>query len=441
MSPGTRVAGLLLLLSGLTAVARASEFTGQRTFGAATTRGAYLARGMGARPAALGSAFTAVSDDASAMAWNPAGLGQMSSLSVVAQHDLATEGISISSLSAAMPLGESVAAFSVAMVSYGTLEYRDATGAPAGEGSLTDGAATQGWGFRNPAWLGGLGWSGVAVEVVQEAWATALLGVSAGTLVPLDGGWTFGASVLHLGPRVDGMSLPRAFRLGSAYHTGPVNGVVDLSYGLADHLMTLGAGVEWRPLPWAFARAGWRQEGRGQGLAGSRGVTAGFGARFERIGVDYAYQPFGDLATMHRISLEYRLPGGPRPARVPPPVVTKPLPPKRREPVVKVMPAAGGAEIEGISLKPGTGTPLRTGAISATTHATAGAVHIAPPSSATPAVEPDAGNGPAVDPLLPPPTELETPPDADEGLRGGGRRGGSRPGADGSPDAPLRGGR
>ena len=35
----------------------------------------FLKLGVGARPVAMGSAYTAVADDANALFWNPAGLG------------------------------------------------------------------------------------------------------------------------------------------------------------------------------------------------------------------------------------------------------------------------------------------------------------------------------------------------------------------------------
>jgi hypothetical protein len=33
------------------------------------------------------------------------------------------------------------------------------------------------------------------------------------------------------------------------------------------------------------------------------GLTAGLGVRFKGFGLDYAFQPYGDLATSHRIAL------------------------------------------------------------------------------------------------------------------------------------------
>ncbi len=420
----------VLLAWLLPAVALASDPVLLRTYEAAGIRGAFLSRGAGARPAAMGAAFTGVADDASALAWNPGGLGQLSSFSALAQYDLAGAGIGISSLSAALPMGETVAALSVAHVAYGTIEARDETGTPGGAVSYADLAVSQGWGFRNPRWLGG-GWSGVAVELVQEARDTALLGFSVGSLIPLDDRFTAGWALLHAGPAAEGGALPRSLRFGASYQGSPVRAAVDVAYGLTDHLLDLGAGAEYQPVPLAALRAGWRQEGRSQGLAGARGVTAGFGLRLGRLGLDYAYQPFGDLATTHRISMEYRLPGAKRAARLAPPVAAttaKPAP-KKKEPAVKVMPAVTGGDDAGAPLRPGVTPPIvplrREVPVSTTA--------IEPP--------PAEGDGPRIDPLLPPPSELETPRGDDENLRGGSRRGAGRPGSGGSDessDAPLR---
>lgn len=46
------------------------------SFSAGVTGSTFLKIGIGARPVALGSAYTAVSDDANCIFWNPAGLGQ-----------------------------------------------------------------------------------------------------------------------------------------------------------------------------------------------------------------------------------------------------------------------------------------------------------------------------------------------------------------------------
>src|SRR6185503_1676844 len=78
---GAVVRAFLALLISV-APALAGELTSAKS-----VRAAFLSRGAGARPMSMGEAYTAVADDASAASWNPAGLGQLDSLSAVAMYD------------------------------------------------------------------------------------------------------------------------------------------------------------------------------------------------------------------------------------------------------------------------------------------------------------------------------------------------------------------
>jgi len=184
-------------------------------------------------------------------------------------------------------------------------------------------------------------------------------------------------------------------------------------------------------------RLGYRWEGRDQVQEGIRGVSAGAGFKLGDFAVDYAYQPFGDLATSHRISVEYRMPKKAAPAAGP----------KRKEPSVKVMPALPGLSDEGAAPRPaakgtavarpaaapaakpvGTVAPAATGtAAAATASPRPDRIPDEPPARTTtapPTVAPldspewavsstPAGDGSS---LLPPPDELQTPPEDEGGL-------------------------
>lgn len=67
-------------------------------FAAGTTSAAFLRLGFGARATALGDAFTARADDASATYWNPAGMSLLPSRELLAEHDLHIQDISIDRL-------------------------------------------------------------------------------------------------------------------------------------------------------------------------------------------------------------------------------------------------------------------------------------------------------------------------------------------------------
>ncbi len=339
--------GFVLALCAAAGAASATQYWGGWVYDSSLTRGAFLTRGVGARAVAMGEAFTAVADDASAVLWNPGGLGQLKSLSAVAQYDAIGQGMGAGYVAAALPVGNLVGAVSIQTMSYGTVQYRDRYGEKDGSEVLIDGAVTQGWAFRNPAWLGGAGWTGAAVEVVQETMDNALIGFNVGSLIPVSSRIMAGWAIQHAGPDVGKDSLPETLRLGTAYHGGLLKASMDLSYGLVDHLMSVGAGGEVRVHPSVGLRLGYKWDGQDQGIGGFRGLSAGAGILLGDWAMDYAYQPFGDLATSHRISVEYRMPAA------------KPVGPRRREPSVKVMPVPPAGPDESPGLSPRSREPAR----------------------------------------------------------------------------------
>src|ERR1044072_2961467 len=74
---------------------------------AGTEAAAFLNIPVGAGPAALGSAYTALAEDAYAPVWNPAGLGSLRSSELAGQHVSYLESVSYEYLGFVKPLGES----------------------------------------------------------------------------------------------------------------------------------------------------------------------------------------------------------------------------------------------------------------------------------------------------------------------------------------------
>jgi Tfp pilus assembly protein PilF/opacity protein-like surface antigen len=313
-----RYALLAALLAPTAAFAVLPQTT--ETFG--FRRGAFLDRGMGARPGGMGDAFTAVADDASAVSWNPGGTGQLTRLSAVAMHDVAGAGMGLSYLSVALPVGPGVAGVTGSMMSLGSYVRRDSDGMRLGEETARDFAVGASYAVANPRGLPP-GSTGVAVEMVSESVGGSLVGISAGGIVPVFNRLTVGWAILHLGPAVQGFTLPGSVKAGVSYLIVPNdflgrkqapgaarNAVLlsmDLGYGIADRTPRVGAGLEYAPVPMLVLRAGYRWRGENLDVTGITGLTAGAGFRLGRLGLDYAYQPFGDLAVSHRISLVYGL--------------------------------------------------------------------------------------------------------------------------------------
>ncbi len=331
------VAGLIVLV--VATGARAASVVDSLLHDAAGVRGAFLARGMGARPAGLGEAFTAVADDASALSWNPGGLGRLPALSIVAMHDVAGEGPSVSYLAGAAPAGPGTAGVSLTAYAFGEVDRRDALGDPLGADSPVDVAAAAGWAMAHPAWLRVPGHTGVAVEVLHESGLPGTLaGFSAGSVIPLGEAWRAGWSVLRVGPAHDGFGLPATFRGGVAWTPSAAAVIAaDAGYAIASALPFFAVGAEAALHPLLALRAGYRWRAREAALDGLTGVAAGLTVRYAGFGVEYAFQPYGALALSHRIALTFSrraAPAAPAPAAPvqAPEAAPEPVPPASAEP-------------------------------------------------------------------------------------------------------------
>ncbi len=290
--------------------ARAVE---EETFG--FRRGAFLACEPGARPTGMGGAFTALADDASAISWNPGGLGQLQTTQAVAMFDNAVQGLAVYYAAVAMPAGFGVAGLSVVGLTYGSYDMRDISGALQGSENPADVAFAVSYAFGNQTWLGVKGWSGVAVEVVQEAVGGMMGGLSIGSVIPLSRDFTAGWSVQHIGPPEGGFSLPVTARGGIVVAAAPpVKVSMDLGYGVVEKEFWVATGGELDVRGLVLARAGYKYNVRDQGLRGLSGLSLGGGFRLGYLGLDYAYLPRGDLGASHKMSLVYSFP-------VPAPVV------------------------------------------------------------------------------------------------------------------------
>ncbi len=91
--------------------------------------GAFLRLGTGARPLGMGGAFTALSDDATACYWNPAGLGQLKSTELACMYSIMSTDRMSNLAIFAQPLSET-GAFALSWLNYGVrdIDGRDAKG-------------------------------------------------------------------------------------------------------------------------------------------------------------------------------------------------------------------------------------------------------------------------------------------------------------------------
>lgn len=274
----------------------------------------FLLRGIGARPAGLGGAYTAVGDEPSAVAWNPGELGRAPGTGLAMMYESLGEGMWMSSLSAssAWP-GGFVTGVGLTMVEYGSISSRDETGVVTGTESPVDVAATASGAMPLSIWAGHEVWVGIQAEGIGLAMGGLGVAGATGVLASLAPGVHAGAALMHVGPALSGSRLPSQARLGLGYSVSPQLLIAgDAAYGLGDRQTLGAAGGEIRPVPWASVRVGGSWASEAGSSHGRLSVAGGGGFLVGRLRFDYAYRPFANLPASHVFSLT--LGGGaPRP--------------------------------------------------------------------------------------------------------------------------------
>ncbi|NUM66165.1 PorV/PorQ family protein [candidate division KSB1 bacterium] len=263
---------------------------------------AFLKIGVGGRAAALGEAYVALAQDATAIYWNPAGLAQAQWLESV-NHDF--YAVSFAGFGGVLGLG-------LTTQSIPDIEVRDRpTAEPIGTFDGRDLALALAYGRKHGA---SLAW-GLAAKYLYEK---IYLNSANGFALDLGAGWQAPGSPVRLAASVQNLgkmgaharediALPALLRAGAAYQLASTGGDPAFALTLENALLFKGgnavsAGLEYWPRHGIAGRAGY-QLGRE-----NRGLTAGFGANRGSFTLDYGYLPFrNDLGATHRFALLVKL--------------------------------------------------------------------------------------------------------------------------------------
>lgn len=290
------------LAAGVFTPARANASAGAESFD-------FLLIDANARAVGLGGAYTAMAADANALLYNPAGLGLVTSNEITLMHNQYFQGATQEYVAFASRSGwgASLNTLQLRGVPRTTVSQPDGS---IGSLAMSDLAASVGYGRSFCGETLSLGASGKYLRESLDGLSAGGYALDAGALLSVEGvpGLTVGASLLNLGPRVrflrDAADLPAVARAGAAYSRsfGSAGGTLafDISKTRSDR-PRMGVGAE-TVLGSRFAlRAGFTTR-NDAGL----GITAGGGVKSERLAVDYAFAPYGDLGIAHRVSLTFR---------------------------------------------------------------------------------------------------------------------------------------
>lgn len=302
---GAFLIAALALLAGLFAFAPAAAE------GVAGASGAsFLSLPIGPRSIALGETGTALPHDPFMWLSNPALMPFAPGSGIGAFHSQWTLDTAYDNITAMHALNGFVSiGAAVTYLSTPDIPGFDETGAPTADVANNDLVGILGIGIKPAAGLG----AGVNVKYLQEKIADY---TGRGWAVDLGAAWITGVSGISLGAAVQNLGsdityieesekLPTTFRAGAIAEL-PL-GIPSISFRLAADVVKkryvdpYGCfGAEFDVQSMVFLRAGYSAE---ESREGDRFSIGGGLDLFERLMIDYAWTPYGDLGSFHRISI------------------------------------------------------------------------------------------------------------------------------------------
>ena len=274
-----------------------------------TTGLQFLQIGVGARACGMGEAFSSLSDDASGIYWNPAGIGMIDQKEFLVMHNEWLVGTRYEFLSGIIPFAN-LGSFGVAITyfSYGDIEARNELGHHLTDYTAYDFAFALSYSRRIINSLyGGLTGKIIQSKIENESGFGFAGDIGVLYRTPITS-LQIGVSLQHLGTEIkfidDATKLPTTLRVGISYML-PLNMVslipaVDFLKEIDGDYRT-NIGLEVNLMNRIAVRGGYKIGPSHQGM------TAGLGIIQEvslfHINIDYAYGGYGDLGMSHRISL------------------------------------------------------------------------------------------------------------------------------------------
>jgi len=318
---------------------------GQQVSKTGTTAGQFLKLGVGSRAMALGGAFTAIANDASALYWNPSGLSRIHGSQILLDHYDWVLDVDLDYVGTVIHIpnvGTLGAALS--FLHMGEMEITT-THSPEGTGEK----------FKANSYMGQITFArnltdrfsfGLSTKVIQEniynSSATGFaidLGTLYNTQVP---GLTMGMSISNYGTKMkmtgrdlliqteidpslesdptninanfstDKFDLPLIFRFGLAY-SKTIQNIFNATISIDalhpnDNTESINIGTEFNYKDFLYIRGGWKnlfQRDTEEGLTLGAGVILSYGG--SKYILDYSYTEFGILGNPQKLTITIQL--------------------------------------------------------------------------------------------------------------------------------------
>jgi len=281
-----------------------------------TTAAVFLKLEQGARPIGMGGAFTAAADDANAVLWNPAGLGQLTKMEATLMHTIWFADIWYDYVAVAVPGGEiGTFGLGVVYVNSGEIKSWDQLGTLLPSFTAWDLGVTLSYGtFLNEEVSVGVSLKLFNEQIQDEGAFSFAADIGVIYKFPVKG-LKLGVLLQNLGPKFgfgEAFFLPIAFKIGVSYE-GIRNMLLTLDY--IQPIETYGIialGFEYWYREIVVLRVGYQYQGmfdvnRWYENYGGPEILAGFvmgaGLKIDIYEIDYAYRQYGVLESTHRLGL------------------------------------------------------------------------------------------------------------------------------------------
>jgi hypothetical protein len=269
--------------------------------------GVFLTLPQGARPTAMGEAYTAITGDIYSSYWNPAGLADVGKMSFSASMAPTYLDMYYGYMAGAMSFGKNAVSLAVSHFNYGDMIGLDEHARNETTFTGTDLGIMAGYACRFPNQKMQVGITAkVLHEAIEEESATAVM-FDAGVVKKFKR-ITLGSSVRNIGPGLkfqdESGGLPITFSLGATYYfyNTPLVPAIAVDVPLDDSPV-ISLGAEYSPWQYLSLRAGMKTE-RDEGFLSW--LRFGFGTSVRGISIDYTMIPGKDLGSTHMFSVGYK---------------------------------------------------------------------------------------------------------------------------------------
>jgi len=281
---------------------------------AGTSAYQFLELGVGARPSAMGEAFSAVSGDVNAVYWNPAGLAGLERPELSMTHALWLQDITYSNIVYGRPALGGIVGAAINRLATGNIQKADNTGTRLAESygmSDTMGLVSYTREWRRFSFGANLKYILSRIEDENSHSYAADMGALYSGLRPWGRKLSLGLSLQNAGTKAkyvaEKNSLPVIIRAGCSMEIFRdllvasdlirVESDTDLHAGM-EYSRAIGSLV-------LTARGGYKDDTVKE-LGSLSGLTAGLGIKWSDYQLDYAWNSFTDLGITHRFSLSIK---------------------------------------------------------------------------------------------------------------------------------------